>query len=82
MTVDISKIEELVQSTILASLERLERDDETPLEDFYEIGLDEDGVPYSYGNADDVYSDGYNAGVVAGEYELAIRIQQMIDDQR
>lgn len=45
---------------------------------FYEIGVDEDGVPYSDGNVNDVYDDGYNNGITCGEYEFAEKILRIL----
>lgn len=45
---------------------------------FYNMGLDNDGMPYSFGNADDVYSDGFQYGSREGEYELAKKILRIL----
>lgn len=42
--------------------------------DFYPEGLDEYGCPVSFGNADDVYSDGFDVGCKQGEFDLAVRL--------
>jgi hypothetical protein len=34
---------------------------------FYGISIDEDGIPYSHGNYDDCYSDGFENGCRQGE---------------
>lgn len=39
-------------------------------ESFYDLGLDSTGMPISFGNADDVYSDGYYAGEQGGQLEM------------
>jgi len=54
--------------------ERPEGEDVT----FYDMGLDSDGMPFSFGNADDVYSDGFQYGSQAGEYELASKILRIL----
>lgn len=46
--------------------------------DFYSLGLDNDGSPYSFGNADDVYSDGFNNGELSGSYEFAKKLETVI----
>jgi hypothetical protein len=51
--------------------------EERPDEDtvtFYDISLDAEGMPYSHGNSNDVYDDGYSNGVTQGEYDLASKI--------
>lgn len=45
---------------------------------FYELGLDRDGMPYSHGNSDDVYSDGFSNGELDGKYYLAKEILEMM----
>jgi TolA-binding protein len=52
-----------------------------PTEDvqtFYDISIDEDGVPYSSGNVNDVYDDAYNNGTQNGEYDLAKKIYRIL----
>ena len=53
---------------------------ENDKESFYDLFRDEDGVPYSYGNSDDVFSDGFLAGEYCAQSELAKRILQLIDE--
>ncbi len=62
-----------------AVLKRLEekRPDEDSLT-FYEVSLDSDGMPYSHGNSNDVYDDGYHNGTQNGEYELANKIYRIL----
>lgn len=43
--------------------------DEHKKENFYDAGLDEYGMPYSFGNADDVYSDGFENGIKDGSLD-------------
>ena len=45
---------------------------------FYEFSLDEDGVPYSEGNYNDCYADGYENGCRRGELEALRDILQKI----
>lgn len=45
---------------------------------FYDLGLDEFGMPNSYGNADDIYSDAYSNGMLEGQYVLAKQLLQLI----
>ena len=45
---------------------------------FYDLGLDSDGCPYSFGNADDVYQDGFSAGYPYGRHDVATLILNMI----
>jgi hypothetical protein len=47
---------------------------------FY-FGLDRDGVPVSYGNADDVYSDGFDYGITEGEAMLAYKLLALLDGE-
>lgn len=54
--------------------ERPEGEDVT----FYDMGLDRDGAPSSFGNADDVYSDGFQYGSQSGEYDLAQKILRIL----
>lgn len=53
----------------LANLKKLLVDEDfgVTYDSFYEIGLDEYGMPHSHGNSDDVYSDGFSNGVDEGE---------------
>lgn len=62
-----------------AVLERLRA--EKPHEDmvtFYDVSIDRDGMPYSHGNSNDVYDDGYHNGTQNGEYELAEKILRIL----
>ena len=59
--------------------ERVERDSEEPIS-FYELGLDRDGMPNSFGNADDVYSDGFSNGEYAGRYDLAKELFKLLGE--
>lgn len=45
---------------------------------FYDVSLDDDGVPYSEGNYSDVYDDAYNNGITQGEYDLASKILRIL----
>ena len=45
---------------------------------FYDLGLDSDGCPSSFGNADDVYQDRFSAGCSDGRHEIATLILDMI----
>jgi hypothetical protein len=54
-----------------------DRPDEDSLT-FYEVSIDSDGVPYSSGNSNDVYDDGYNNGTQNGEYDLAKKIYRIL----
>jgi hypothetical protein len=45
---------------------------------FYEASINSDGVPYSSGNSNDVYDDGYHNGTTSGEYELAKKILRIL----
>lgn len=62
--------------SVLKGLEE-ERPDEDSLT-FYEVSLDRDGMPYSHGNSNDVYDDGYQNGTQNGEYELAKKIYRIL----
>ena len=42
--------------------------------------LDSDDVPVSFGNADDVLNDGYNAGYSQGKQDLAEELLKMLDE--
>ena len=46
----------------------------------YNWSLDEDGVPYSHGNSDDVYSDGFTNGHSDGQYDLAVELLAVINE--
>lgn len=69
----------MMKTNVEVAIEKLEKFinhgkeklEEAEKEDFYSLGLDTDGMPYSFGNADDVYSDGYDAGTYAGKSHLA-----------
>jgi hypothetical protein len=61
---------------VLKGLEE-DRPDEDSLT-FYEVSLDRDGMPYSHGNSNDVYDDGYHNGTQNGEYELADKIYRIL----
>jgi len=61
---------------VLKGLEE-DRPDEDSLT-FYEVSLDRDGMPYSHGNSNDVYDDGYHNGTQNGEYELAEKIYRIL----
>ena len=50
-------------------------------ESFYHMSLDDDGMPYSFGNADDVYSDGFDNGCSEGSYSLARELLAMMNDK-
>ena len=45
---------------------------------FYDVSLDDDGMPYSHGNSSDVYDDGYGNGVTQGEYDIASKILRIL----
>ena len=45
---------------------------------FYDVSMDKDGMPYSHGNSNDVYDDGYHNGTQNGEYELAEKIYRIL----
>ena len=45
---------------------------------FYDVSLDDDGIPYSAGNTSDVYDDGYSNGVTQGNYDLASKILRIL----
>lgn len=47
-------------------------------DNFYELSLDAYGCPYSFGNADDVYNDGFENGVKNGEFNLAKELLKML----
>jgi hypothetical protein len=58
--------------------------EDRPYEDsltFYEVSLDRDGMPYSHGNSNDVYDDGYHNGTQNGEYELAEKILRILNGE-
>lgn len=74
-------IYDLVQEIISkrdAMLKETREENENEEVSFYDLGLDEDGCPYSFGNADDVYSDGFQYGEMAGEYYLAHKINDIL----
>jgi hypothetical protein len=55
--------------------------EERPDEDmmtFYDVSIDRDGMPYSHGNSNDVYNNGYHNGTQNGEYELAEKILRIL----
>lgn len=45
---------------------------------FYDVSIDRDGMPYSHGNSNDVYDNGYRNGTRNGEYELAEKILRIL----
>ena len=45
-------------------------EDGDPLDCFYQTGLDKEGSPFSYGNFNDCYSDGYGFGEKDGRLDL------------
>ena len=74
-------IYDLVQKIIRESEQTLEEyAEETDRDEvsFYDLSLDSEGMPYSFGNADDVYSDGFENGCTSGAYDLAIQINDIL----
>lgn len=59
--------------------ENLEIDPDADYPSFHNLGLDKDGMPYSFGNADDVYNDGFHNGSYDGEMDLINQLLGMID---
>lgn len=54
--------------------------DEEEASSFYDLGIGSDGVPNSYGNFDDCYSDGFDIGEKSGEYWLAQKILSILGE--
>lgn len=72
------KLEKLVNRIIKRAENRLiEQEKET----IFDLGLDEYGVPFSNGNSDDVYSDGYENGMLQGEYDTARKIKKILNSR-
>lgn len=46
---------------------------------FEDIGLDEDGIPRSQGNSDDVYTDGITYGSYQGNLNALIKIKEYVE---
>lgn len=59
-----------------------EKLEENPDASFYDLYTDEDGMPYSFGNADDVYSDGFQAGTYRGIQDMLIELKVLLDDTK
>jgi len=45
---------------------------------FYECGVDGDGIPYSHGNSNDVYDDGFMWGSKVGEEDALLEVLKKI----
>lgn len=46
---------------------------------FEDMGLDEDGIPRSQGNSDDVYNDGCRYGSYQGNLNALIKIKEYVE---
>lgn len=46
---------------------------------YEDLGLDEDGIPRSHGNSDDVYSDGFKFGSDQGHYDCLVEMKKYIE---
>ena len=46
---------------------------------FEDIGLDEDGIPRSQGNSDDVYNDGFKYGCDQGHYDCLVELKTYLE---
>lgn len=58
------EIKKLEQDLVECSTER-----EREITSFYDVSIDEDGVPYNMGNYNDVYDDGYSNGEQQGRLD-------------
>ncbi len=59
-----------------------EKQEENSDASFYDLYLDEDGIPYSFGNADDVYSDGFNAGTYQGMNDMLDIVEELLKEEK
>ena len=59
-----------------------EKLEENPDASFHDLYTDEDGMPYSFGNADDVYSDGFSAGIYQGIQDVLIELKVLLGDTK
>lgn len=51
--------------------------EENPDASFYELYCGDDG-PYSFGNYDDVYSDGFTAGTYSGQDDIIQLLKELL----
>ena len=47
---------------------------------YSDLGLDEDGIPNSHGNSDDVYNDGFNYGHYQGYYDCLVELKTYLEN--
>lgn len=71
-------IKEFLKNEIKKTEEDLTNSD---ISAYYYERYSEDEGPFSMGNYEDVYSDGYEAGLKDGKYGLMVELLQIINSQ-
>ena len=46
---------------------------------YSDLGLNEDGIPRSHGNSDDVYNDGFKYGRDQGHYDCLVELKTYLE---